>query len=328
MRFLSAVLCVALLSAASVQATLSERDYQQKFTSFMNQFQKTYQHDEFFTRYAIFKNNFNMIEAHNSGNHSFSMGVNAFADMSSEEFKAQYTGLNYVNSPYARSQNLAELDMNAPVAASLDWRTKGAVNAVKNQEQCGSCWAFSAVAAAEGAIAISSGKLPNLSEQQVVDCADSFGNQGCNGGWMDYAFEYIISNKGIASETAYPYKAVDGTCQKIASSGTISSYKDIAVNNEAAILTASNTAVISIAIEADTSVFQFYTGGVMDSTACGTTLDHGVAIVGYGTDAASGKDYWIVRNSWGATWGEAGYVRMVRNKNQCGLASVPSYAIA
>jgi C1A family cysteine protease len=323
MRFLAVVLGIALLSYSA--AALSEREYQSKFTSFMTQYAKEYEHDEFFNRYAVFKQNFNIIQAHNMGNHSYTLGVNQFADMTSAEFKAKMTGLNAVNQPFLRSQNEVSEETVVAPNASFDWRTKGAVNAIKNQEQCGSCWAFSAIASAEGAIQIKSGTLYSLSEQQLVDCSDSYGNQGCNGGWMDYGFEYIIGHKGIASEAAYPYKAVDQACKTVASTSTISSYVDVAANNEAAILTAVNKVVVSIAVEADQAAWQFYAGGVLDDTSCGTTLDHGVAIVGYGTDV---KDYWIVRNSWGTTWGEAGYIRLVRNKNQCGLASVPSYAVA
>jgi cathepsin L len=327
MRILSLVLCVALLAASAANATpLAEREYQSAFTSYMSKFNKEYTHDEFFSRYNTFKMNYDQIRSHNAGNHSYTKAVNQFADMTGIEFKTLMTGYTPRARDYARSLNTATFDVNTPLAASLDWRTKGAVNAVKNQQQCGSCWAFSAIAATEGAVFTKTGSLPNLSEQQLVDCSQAQGNQGCNGVLMDQAFEYIIANKGIGSEAAYPYTAVDGSCKKVSAAATISKYVDIPANNEAAMLTAANIGVLSIAIEADQSVFQFYSGGVLDSSACGTALDHGVAIVGYGTDA--GKDYWIVRNSWGASWGEAGYIRMVRNKNECGLASDPSYPVA
>jgi len=147
---------------------------------------------------------------------------------------------------------------------------------------------------------------------------------------MDSAFQYIISAGGITTEAADPYLGAAGTCPTFPSAADpvaakISSFKDVPTLDEASLLSAVNIGPVSIAIEADQMVFQFYSGGVMDDASCGTTLDHGVLIVGYGTDA--GKDYWTVKNSWGATWGEQGYVRLVRNKNQCGLATQPSYPV-
>jgi C1A family cysteine protease len=317
------VACLALV--AGVSAKLTETEYQNAFTQFITQYNREYAHDSFFYRYNVFKQNLDLINNHNALNSSYRMGLNAFADMTAEEFKATHTGLRPIQGDYARQQNTVTFDETAPLADSLDWRTKGIVNAVKDQAQCGSCWAFSAIASAEGAVAQKTGTLLSLSEQQLVDCSTSYGNAGCNGGWMDYGFEYIIA-KGSASESAYPYKAVDQTCKSFTSVASLSGYKDIPANNEAQLLAAANIGVVSVAIEADTMVFQFYTSGVLDNTGCGTTLDHGVAVVGYGTDA--GKDYWIVRNSWGQSWGEQGYVRIVRNKNMCGINMAASYAVA
>ena len=200
---------------------------------------------------------------------------------------------------------------------------------IKNQEQCGSCWAFSTTGSVEGVSFISTGKLPSVSEQQLVDCSGAEGNQGCNGGLMDYGFEYIIKNKGITSEAAYPYTAKDGTCasKNKAVAATISGYKDVPVNSETALETAIVTQPVSVAVEADQSVFQMYTGGVMDS-ACGTNLDHGVLAVGYGTEG--GKEYFKVKNSWGADWGAKGYILLGRGakfnpSGQCGIQMAASY---
>jgi len=326
-----AIVCVlALVAVAAASPRLSEDEYQFVFTKWMSQYQKEYKVDAFFYRYTIFKNNMDAINAHNSGNNSWSMGMNAFGDQTQEEFFSSHTGYKRILRPHAQA-------VNGPAAThsrshqtkmadpALDWRTKGAVTGVKDQGQCGSCWAFSAVGSIEGSLAIKSGSLQSFSEQQLVDCAGSYGNYGCQGGLMDYAFEYVIA-KGITTEALYPYKAVDGTCKKFTASGHISSYVDVKSGSETALMTAVNLGPVSIAIEADKSVFQFYAGGVFDSTACGVTLDHGVLVVGYGTDA--GKQYWIVKNSWGTSWGESGYIRMIRNKNECGLAIEPSYAVA
>jgi len=211
--------------------------------------------------------------------------------------------------------------------ADLDWVTKGKVTGVKNQGQCGSCWAFSTTGSVEGAHSIKpGGTLVSLSEQQLVDCSSSYGNAGCNGGLMDSAFKWIMAQgaKGITSEAAYPYTAQNGNCKSPAPAmaATVSGFHDVA-QSETALLSATNIGPVSIAIEADQQCFQFYSGGILDNAACGTTLDHGVLLVGYGT--TTGKDFWRVKNSWGTSWGESGYVRFIRGKNQCGLTQMASY---
>jgi C1A family cysteine protease len=215
------------------------------------------------------------------------------------------------------------------LASSLDWRQKNAVTPVKNQQQCGSCWSFSSTGSVEGAHAIKTGNLVSLSEQQLVDCSTAQGNQGCNGGLMDQAFQFIISNGGITSEAQYPYTATGpNTCQtNVTSVATISSFVDVTPGSETALMAAVNLGPVSIAIEADQECFQFYSGGVLSDPSCGTNLDHGVLVVGYGTDATSKQDYWIVKNSWGASWGESGYIRLIRGTNECGIAQEPSYPV-
>jgi len=319
---------LALLFAAAVGTqALSEAEYQTSFTRFVSKFSKAYEHEQFFTRYNIFKSNLDAITKHNEGNHSYTMGINEFADLTQEEFKAQNFGFVPIQRDFIRSKNEANINV-AAVPDSIDWVSKGAVTPVKNQGQCGSCWAFSTTGAVEGANFAKNGKLVSLSEQQLVDCAGSSGNMGCNGGLMDYAFEWIIKN-GICEESAYPYKGVQGTCQKTCqSAATVSKYTDVPSGNENALETAVGTAgPVSVAIEADQMAFQFYSSGVFDA-ACGTNLDHGVLAVGYGTDAASGKNFWRVKNSWGASWGEQGYIRMIRGKNQCGISLSASYPTA
>lgn len=323
-------LVAALFVCVASQQTLNEEEYQSLFTNFMEQFDKTYSHDSFWTRYNVFKANVDHINHVNSQNLSYTLGVNQFADLTAEEWQATYLGYNNIERDFARSANAPETSAGLLGATYLgdevDWVTKGAVTPVKDQGQCGSCWSFSATGSMEGALQIASGKLVSLSEQQLVDCAGSFGNMGCNGGLMDYAFEYVIKN-GLTTEDSYSYTGRDGSCQASSKKSAIqlSGYSDVKQGDEDALLQAVAMGPVSVAIEADKSAFQLYKGGVLDSPFCGKQLDHGVLAVGYGTDSASGLDFWKVKNSWGGSWGEEGYIRMVRGKNMCGIASQPSY---
>lgn len=302
-------------------------------TSFLNwtaQYNKTYSGvTEQHYRESIFNENVKKINEHNAdGRYTYTLGLNQFADLTASEFKEQYVTGGY-NRSHPRSVNYTTYATALPT--SVDWTQKGAVTPVKNQGQCGSCWAFSTTGSVEGAHFIANKSLVSLSEQQLVDCSSPEGNQGCNGGLMDYAFQYIIDNKGITSEADYPYTAVDGTCKKNQKAyATISSFVDVQTNSDEALMTAVVQQPVSVAVEADQNSFQLYSGGVM-TAACGTNLDHGVLVVGYGTDA--GQDYYKVKNSWGETWGEAGYIRLGRGASynggagQCGILMDPSYPV-
>jgi len=239
------------------------------------------------------------------------MAMNQFGDMDADEFIATHTGYNRVQMGVLRKANTRRhlLGAGAP-PTYVDWRDNGAVTPVKDQGQCGSCWAFSTTGSTEGAWFLSSGQLVSLSEQELVDCSAAEGNAGCEGGLMDYGFQYIIDNDGITTEKAYPYTATDGQC---ASTGkpvgaTITSFSDVAGSDNDALRTAVAQQPVSIAIEADQDGFQFYSSGVF-SGDCGDALDHGVLVVGY--NQTSTPAYWIVKNSWGASWGDAGYIFLV-----------------
>lgn len=282
-------------------------------------------------RFQIFKENLRYIEEQNAApGRTFKLGLNRFADLTNQEYRKMYLG---TRPRAARRLSATKSDRYAlrdgdSLPESVDWRQSGAVGAVKDQGSCGSCWAFSTIAAVEGINQIKTGSLIPLSEQELVDCDKSY-NQGCNGGLMDYAFEFIINNGGIDSEEDYPYKGRDGKCdtyRKNAKVVSIDGYEDVPENNEKALQKAVASQPISVAIEAGGRDFQLYQSGIFTGK-CGTSLDHGVAAVGYGTE--NGKDYWIVRNSWGASWGEQGYLRMERNVEAktglCGIAIEPSY---
>merc|ERR1711988_1871211 len=321
---------IALALAVAVTAIptgeLSENDHEQLWQTFVSDFKKVYHPAEVMGKFKIFKDNLNFIVDHNK-NHAerlgYTVGINEFADMTNAEFKRTMTGYNAMMKPTLETVVLDET--TAP--ASVDWTTKNAVTPVKNQGQCGSCWAFSTTGSTEGAYAIKTGKLASFSEQQLVSCAKSFGNQGCNGGLMDDGFKYIMA-KGDSLESDYHYTGKTGTCQnsKIKTALKLSGFKDVPSKNEAQLMAAVAQQPVSVAIEADQSGFQFYKSGVF-SGKCGTKLDHGVLTVGYGTQ--DGKAYWKVKNSWGTSWGQKGYILMARNisnkHGQCGIAMQPSY---
>ena len=286
-------------------------------------------------RQSIYEANLARIVSHNAAGHNWTMAVNKFADLTADEFAARYVGglqtvpeadENSTGSYYRRLRGLK-------IPASVDWVAAGAVTPVKNQGQCGSCWSFSTTGAVEGAHFLKTGELVSLSEQQLVDCSTAQGNDGCNGGLMDYAFEYIIANGGLTTEANYPYTATDGICNKTAAhqvAATISSYQDVTPNSEAALEAAIAQQPVSVAVEADQSSFQFYSSGVM-TAACGTQLDHGVLAVGYGT--LGSQAYYKVKNSWGADWGMNGYILLGRGSafnpaGQCGIQMQPSFPIA
>merc|ERR1719153_470175 len=268
-----------------------------------------------------------MIEEHNkkheAGEETFKMGINRFTDMLQSEVDAMMKG--YRPSKKTGQKFAAKKTMVARVPDSIDWREKGIVTPVKDQGQCGSCWAFSTTGALEGQHARQTGNLVSLSEQNLVDCSSSFGNQGCNGGLMDNAFAYIKANGGIDTENGYPYHGMEEDCVFNATDigAEDTGFVDIAPGNERALKAAlALVGPVSVAIDASQPSFQFYHHGVYFDEGCSpANLDHGVLAVGYGTCTKTGKDYFLVKNSWSEKWGQDGYIKMARNRdNACGIA--------
>jgi len=336
-RDMKLLLLSSFLLAAfyATDAKLSEGEYQYMFEQFNQDHGKVYSDDGVKAhRFAVFKDNVDFINHHNeelAEDLGYTVGINQFADLTNNEFKRMYTGLN---APMTKSTLDVEILDESATASSIDWTTKGAVTPVKNQGQCGSCWAFSTTGSLEGANFIKNGNLVSLSEQELVSCAGSFGNQGCNGGLMDDGFKFVEKN-GLDKEGSYGYTGQTGKCNQAKEkkadgikSGAVTSFKDVQSNSESQLAAAVTQGPVSVAIEADQSGFQFYKSGVFSGT-CGTNLDHGVLAVGFGT--AGGKAYWKVKNSWGSSWGDKGYIQLAKDisskSGQCGIAKQASYPI-
>jgi cathepsin F len=318
--YLVVALCLSLSAASPAE---------EQFKDFVNAFEKTYEsEEEQQRRFEIFRSNLADIEKLQSidGGSATYSHLTPFADLTTEEFSVRL-GLKPVDSLTTTVPLAAALDTSS-LPDSFDWRDHGAVNPVKNQEQCGSCWAFATVANIEGAGYVENKKLLSLSEQELVDCDKKTGDVGCQGGLPANAYTDMIQNKiGLEQETAYPYTARDGTCKASASmeKAFIGSFLKISTDEDQIAAALMKYGPLSIGINA--GPMQWYAGGVAHpwKILCNPTkLDHGVAIVGFG--AESGNKYWIIRNSWGETWGEKGYYRIVRGTGACGLNTMVASA--
>lgn len=300
---------------------LSLSSLKDDFNNYLNKFNKNYTENEYWRRLDIYVDNINYINKHNQENHSYLLGLTPFTDISNEEFQSDYVLKN--NDNPCTLVNTGHFLF----PRKHDWRNESAVTSVKNQLQCGGCWAFSTVEAIEGIRAIKYNSLVSLSEQQLIDC--SIENKGCNGGSMDLGFNYVIENGGLCSNHSYPYQAQDGNCDnscEVIKHTDIQKCYDILPKKERLFLSYLSQQPLSVAIQANGMTFQHYKEGIYDDINCYSgQLDHGVLAVAYDEETIT------LKNSWGVEWGNMGYIDLARIGNGAGicgvlmLASYPSY---
>jgi len=312
MKLAVVALLVVCVSAVSIP------EAQNEFVKFVSQFNKNYATTDMLYRFNNFKATLDEIERHNAANLTWTKGINEFADMTNDEFMAKIVGNGFDASAVVADPHAKVMEHRGePLPNDIDWRAQGVVSPVKNQGSCGSCWAFGTTGAIESANKIKTGQIVLLSEQQLVDCAGSSGNQGCNGGLPSSAYNWIRTN-GICSAADYPYTGRDGSCKKTCKPVVRISGSTNVARTEGGHQTALTQQPLSIGIDA--TQLKNYKSGIFQGP-CGTSLNHAVLTVGYTADS------WIIKNSWGTSFGEAGFFRFARNKNLCGMLNVVNFPI-
>uniref|UniRef100_UPI00398E45CA procathepsin L-like n=1 Tax=Pristiophorus japonicus TaxID=55135 RepID=UPI00398E45CA len=335
MKFSLFLGCVVLSILAAASGHTLDSTLDEGWKNWKSQHEKQYTEEEETYRRMIWEDSMRFIEQHNlehsMGKHTFTVGMNQFGDLTTEEFNKLMNGFLQAEADNSTEKAVVEDDDDESddvEKGSIDWRKNGYVTPVKNQGQCGSCWAFSANGALEGQWYKTKGQLVPLSEQNLVDCNRGNGNYGCRGGWMANAYRYVIKNKGINSEATYPYTGRDESCKfrRNDIAATVTRYRSVKSHERSLANAVKKIGPIAVAIDAGQHSFQYYKTGVYYDPACSKTVNHAVLVVGYGTE--SGKQYWIVKNSWGTGWGDQGYIKMAKNRrNHCGIASYGVYPI-
>jgi len=303
-------------------------DIETEFTKWAYNNNKIYSDEEYQYRLAVFASNVDLIQQLNEASNGGAIfGLNEFADISPEEFRKSHNGFVPGNDDGEREL----LDLPAVTAPnSFSWITQQKVTPVKNQAQCGSCWAFSATENIESvwmiAKNLTNSNMKPLAPQQIVDCDKQDG--GCNGGWPRTAYQYVIGAKGQDTESSYPYRAVNQACHFLPADveAVITSWKYATQSRSETQMQTAVATVAPLSICVDAAQWQFYKNGVMTPSQCGTSLDHCVQIVGY--DVSASTPYWNVRNSWGASWGESGFIRLAYGHNTCGCAQEATTSVA
>ena len=312
----------------SLVALAASFQFQKEWDSWKAQYGKRYDDDmEELSRHAIWESNKLYVEEHNANadKWGYILDTNEYADMESAEFAKLFNGLAAEEEPPSTVYVPGNVSADP---ASVDWRDKGYVTPVKNQGQCGSCWAFSTTGSLEGQHFKKTGKLVSLSEQQLMDCSKMEGNHGCEGGLMVNAFRYIEKNGGIDTEESYPYEAEDERRCKFKKAdigATCTGFVKIKKDNCEELRNAVATVgPISVGMDASGRSFQLYKSGIYQPRKCSSKqLDHGVLVVGYGRE--EGERYWIIKNSWGKHWGMKGYFNIAAAENLCGICTSASY---
>ncbi|XP_029437466.1 cathepsin S-like [Rhinatrema bivittatum] len=326
---MKSLVCLMLVSAASSWQMDPSLDNHWQLWKKTYDKQYSNEHEDGWRR-MNWEKNLKFVTLHNLeyslGLHTYEVGMNHLGDMTSEEVSLTLTGLQVPPHHEGINATRRRLNSSSKLPDTVDWRDKDCVTEVKYQGACGSCWAFSAVGALEGQLKLKTGKLVSLSPQNLVDCSTKYGNKGCNGGYMPSAFQYVIDNKGIDSESSYPYEGKDGTCRfnPAGRAATSSKYTELTPTEAALQEALANVGPISVALDASRASFFLYKSGVYYDASCSQEVNHGVLAVGYGT--LNGEEYWLLKNSWGIYYGDQGFVRIARNRgNLCGIANYCSY---
>jgi len=330
--FVLLIICSISLYVSSLEIHNEDQRVKSLFNEFIQKYNRKYEtQSELQFRFQNFKSNLQFIEDHNSKSDiTFTVSINNFGDWSREEYLDFATDYE----PLPNHVQTIQDTFPAPIPAAWDWRTKGAVTAIKNQGQCGSSPYFSAIVSVEGCHFISTGSLLGLSEEQVLDCSGNFGNQGCDGGEMYSSLQYIMHQGGVDSELCYPYVAYQGEGGNCSYKGSccaskVNTYFNVTTGDEQALKAAVYKVPAGSAMDASLQSFEFYAGGVYSDPECSSSqIDHGIGIVGYGHNDTANMDFWVMKNTWGTDWGVEGYMYLARNdNNMCGVATDVSYAI-